>query len=189
MPPVTSSTSSPDWIDFEMIFGKFPSLAGLVLLPYQLLLLVAVVAMIRVASYNWSVSDLIRRSEKLHGATTEQLSPTMKETVSTWIVQHCKSTQFLQSMELSLLVDSFSIQRWWWWNSSINWWPLCDFWSRLSTDGRFRYRQRGIFLTSFIPLVLVGLAVSVQWHLVLLSSSLATQKRIQWRIIGRRGNC
>ena len=42
--------------------------------------------MIRAASYNSSVSDSIRRGQKLYGATTEQqLRPTMKETVSTWI--------------------------------------------------------------------------------------------------------
>jgi len=82
--------------------------------PYQLLLLLlllAVVTMIRAASSNSSANGLIRRGQKLNGATTEQLRPTMKETVSTWIVEHCKSTQFLQAMELSLLIDSFSIRR------------------------------------------------------------------------------
>ena len=59
---------------------------------------------------------------------------------------------------------------------SINRWPLCDFSSRLSTDGRFRYRQREIFPTSFSPLV--RLADSVKLHLVLLSSSMITQKRV-----------
>jgi len=119
-----------DWIDFSA------SLAAVMLLPYQLLLLVAEVAMIRAASSNSSVNGLIRRGQMLYGATTEQLRPTMKGTVSTWIVQHCKSTQFLQSMELSLLFSSTFSQsndgEWRWRNSSINRWPLCDLSSRLS---------------------------------------------------------
>jgi len=66
-----------DWIDFSA------SLAAVMLLPYQLLLLVAEVAMIRAASSNSSVNGLIRRGQMLYGATTEQLRPTMKGTVST----------------------------------------------------------------------------------------------------------
>ena len=66
-----------DWIDFS------PSLAAAMLLPYQLLLLVAKVAMIRAASSNSSVNGVISRGQMLYGATTEQLRPTMKGTVST----------------------------------------------------------------------------------------------------------
>ena len=132
-----------DWIDFEMIL-KFraisPSWESDVA-PLPATTLVAVVVMLRAASSNSSANGLIRR-RRHYGATTEQLRPTMKGTVSTWIVlvQHCKSTQFLQSMELSLLIDSFSIQRWRWRNSPINRWPLCDLSSRLSIDERNQFR-------------------------------------------------
>jgi hypothetical protein len=87
------------WNGFE-IPRNFTSLACSEVPSLPALLMVAVVAMIRTASSNSSANCLIRRGQKLYGATAEQLTRTMKETVSTWIVQHCKSTQCHQLIVL-----------------------------------------------------------------------------------------
>ena len=64
---------------------------------------VAVVAMIRESSSNSSVNGLIRRGQTALMVLPQSNSGRQgRETVSIWIVQHCKLTQFLQSMKLSL---------------------------------------------------------------------------------------
>jgi hypothetical protein len=70
---------------------------------------VAVVAMIREASSNSSVNGLIRRGQTALMVLPQSNSGRQgRETVSTWIVQHCKLTQFLQSMKLSLFSSALA---------------------------------------------------------------------------------
>ena len=155
----TSSTRSRDWIDLKWFWNS-------VQFHHHLLLY-----------YN------SRRSRKV----LINLSVIRLDAVKTFMVLP-RATQADNGegrrfrLGLSSVVNRHSFSRKWnslfpstqsidddgWWNRSIDRLPLCDFSSRLSTDGRFRYRQWGIFLTSFI--MVVGLASSMQFPVALLSS-------------------